>query len=312
MSSAPISTKGPQDMGQGQQGIGLGVLCGLAVALIWSSWSVATRFAVTSSLGPHDVTFLRFGVSALLLWPILVRKGLGLRQIGLVRLLVMVGGAGVPFMLLGSVGMQYAPASHVATLMIGAMPIWVAVLSGLLFGERFTGQQLSGIGTVIFGALCIGGYSLIANRSAGEWRGDLLFLLAGLLFASFTVTQRRSGISPWHATALVNCLSALVFTPIYFLWLKPRIFTAPVGEVAFQVVAQGIAVAILGMFFYTEAVRRLGAPRAAIFGSLAPALAVLIGAIFLKETPAWLTLVGIGLVMCGVVLVVTGGRKKPA
>lgn len=312
MSSAPISTKGQKGMGQGQQGIGMGVLCGLAVALIWSSWSVATRFAVTSSLAPYDVTFLRFGVSALLLWPILVRKGLGLRQIGLVRLLVMVGGAGVPFMLLGSIGMQYAPASHVATLMIGAMPIWVAVLSGLLFGERFTGQQLSGIGTVIVGALCIGGYALIANRTAGEWRGDLLFLLAGLLFASFTVTQRRSGISPWHATALVNCLSALVFTPIYFLWLKPRIFTAPVGEVAFQVVAQGIAVAILGMFFYTEAVRRLGAPRAAIFGSLAPALAVLIGAIFLKETPAWLTLVGIGLVMCGVVLVVTGGRKKPA
>lgn len=312
MSSAQIPAKGQQGMGYGQQGIGPGVLCGLAVALIWSSWSVATRFAVTSSMGPHDVTFLRFGVSALLLWPILVRKGLGLRQIGLVRLLVMVGAAGVPFMLLGSIGMQYAPASHVATLMIGAMPIWVIVLSWLLFGERFTGQQLSGIGTVIVGALCIGGYALIANRSAGEWRGDLLFLLAGLLFASFTVTQRRSGISPWHATALVNCLSALVFTPIYFLWLKPRIFTAPVGEVAFQIVAQGLAVAILGMFFYTEAVRRLGSPRAAVFGSLAPALAVLIGAIFLKEIPAWLTLIGIGLVMCGVALVVTGERKKPA
>lgn len=297
---------------KGQQGIGAGVLCGLAVALIWSSWSVATRFAVTTSLGPHDVTFLRFGVSALLLWPILMRKGLGLHQIGVGRLLVMVLGAGVPFMLLGSIGMQFAPASHVATLMIGTMPIWVALLSAVLFGDRFTGQQLGGIGTVIAGVLCIGGYALIANRMAGEWRGDLLFLLAGLFFASFTVTQRRSGISPWHATALVNCLSALLFAPIYFFWLKPGIFTAPVGEVAFQVVAQGIAVAILGMFFYTEAVRRLGAPRAAIFGSLAPALAVLIGVVFLKEVPAWLTLVGIGLVMCGVALVVTGGRAKPA
>ncbi|UEC01664.1 EamA family transporter [Burkholderia vietnamiensis] len=56
--------------------------------------------------------------------------------------------------------------------------------------------------------------------------------------------------------------------------------------------------------------RRLGAPRAAIFGSLAPALAVLIGAVFLKEIPAGLTLVGIGLVMCGVALVVTGGGSK--
>lgn len=288
----------------------MGVLCGLAVALIWSSWSVATRFAVTTSLGPYDVTFLRFGVSALLLWPILVRKGLGIQQIGIVRLLVMVLGAGVPFMLLGSIGMQFAPASHVATLMIGTMPIWVALLSGLLFGERFTRQQLGGMGIVIAGVLCIGGYALIANRAAGEWRGDLLFLLAGLFFASFTVAQRRSGVSPWHATALVNCCSALLFTPTYFLWLKPHIFTAPPAAVAFQVVAQGIAVAILGMYFYTEAVRRLGAPRAAIFGALAPALAVLIGMVVLKEVPAWLTIVGIALVMCGVACVVTGGRAK--
>lgn len=295
----------------GRQSLAAGVLCGLAVALIWSSWSVATRFAVTTTLGPHDVTFLRFGVSALLLWPILARKGLGLAQIGVVRLLVMVLGAGVPFMMLGSVGMRFAPASHVATLMIGTMPIWVAVLSGVLFGEKFSRRQLGGMAVVVAGVLCIGGYALLVNRAAGEWRGDLLFLLAGLCFASFTIAQRRSGISPWHATALVNVCSAVLFAPVYFFWFTPNIFTAPPAAVGFQVIAQGILVAILGMYFYTEAVRRLGAPRAAIFGALAPALAALIGALFLKEIPAALTLAGIALVMGGVALVVTGARAKP-
>lgn len=292
------------------QSLGVGVLCGLAVALIWSSWAVATRFAVTTSLGPYDVTFLRFGVSAMLLWPILVRKGMGIEQIGFVRLLIMLLGAGVPFMLLSSVGMQFAPVAHVATLMMGTTPIWVALLSGVFFGEKFTRPQLGGMAIVVAGVFCIGGYALVKNRIAGEWRGDLLFLLAGLLFAIFTVVQRRTGVSPWHATALVNCFSALLFTPIYFLWLEPRIFTAPHAAVTFQVLAQGIAVAILGMFFYTEAVRRLGAPRAAIFGALAPALAVVIGMIVLQEVPAWLTLVGIALVMCGVAFVVTGGVRK--
>lgn len=168
------------------------------------------------------------------------------------------------------------------------------------------------MGIVITGVISIGGYALIINRAAGEWRGDLLFLLAGLFFASFTVAQRHSGVSPWHATALVNCLSAMLFTPIYFLWLKPNIFSAPPAEVGFQVVAQGIVVAILGMYFYSEAVRRLGAPRAAIFGALAPALAVLIGMVVLNEIPAGLTLVGIGLVMGGVGLVVTGARHAKA
>ncbi|KLN52429.1 putative DMT superfamily transporter inner membrane protein [Variovorax paradoxus] len=295
----------------GRQSLAAGVLCGLAVALIWSSWSVATRFAVTTTLGPHDVTFLRFGVSALLLWPILARKGLGLAQIGVVRLLAMVLGAGVPFMMLGSVGMRFAPASHVATLMIGTMPIWVALLSGVLFGEKFSRQQLGGMAVVLAGVLCIGGYALLANRAAGEWRGDLLFLLAGLCFASFTIAQRRSGISPWHATALVNVCSAVLFAPIYFFWFTPNIFTAPPAAVGFQVIAQGILVAILGMYFYTEAVRRLSASRAAIFGALAPALAALIGVLFLKEIPAALTMAGIALVMGGVALVVTGARAKP-
>ncbi|SAI68910.1 integral membrane protein [Bordetella ansorpii] len=288
-----------------------GVLCGLAVALIWSGWSVATRFAVTTNLRPQDVTFLRFGVSALLLWPILARKGLGLAEVGVVRMLVMLVGAGVPFMLLGSIGMRYAPAAHVATLMIGAMPIFVALLMVAFFGERFSRLQTLGIGSVVIGVACIGGYALVMNRAAGEWRGDLLFMLAGLLFASFTIAQRRSGISPWHATALVNVGSAVLFTPIYFLWLEPRIFTAPLPAVAFQVVAQGVFVAILGMYFYAQAVRRLGAARGAIFGALAPAFAVLLGMLVLDEYPAAITVAGIVLVMGGVLLVVNGARAKP-
>lgn len=291
---------------------GLGVLCGLAVALIWSGWSVATRFAMTTHLAPADVTFLRFGVSALFLWPILLRHGFGFARIGIAKVCIMLIGAGVPFMMVASIGMRFAPASHVATLMIGSMPIFVALLSALFFKERFSRVQVCGLATVIAGAACMGGYALIANRADGEWRGDLLFLCGGLLFASYTVVQRRSGISPWHATALVNVGSCVVFAPIYFLFLQPRIFTAPVHDVLFQVLAQGIFVAILAMFFYAEAVRRLGAPRAAIFGALAPALAVLIGMPVLGEFPSGVTLAGIALVMAGVILVVTGAKRKPA
>ena len=103
----------------------------------------------------------------------------------------------------------------------------------------------------------------------------------------------------------------MIFAPIYFLFLSPGIFTAPVRDVLFQVAAQGICVAILAMFFYAQAVRLLGAPRAAIFGALAPALAVLFGIPVLGEVPDVATLTGIVLVMAGVVLVVTGAKAKP-
>lgn len=290
---------------------GLGVSCGLAVALIWSGWSVATRLAMKTHLAPADVTFLRFGVSALFLWPILLRKGLACRRIGVARVAIMLIGAGVPFMMIASTGMRFAPASHVATLMIGAMPIFVALLSAVFFKERFSRVQIAGLLAVIAGAACMGGYALLADRTAGQWRGDLLFLCAGLLFASYTVVQRRSGISPWHATALVNVGSGVIFAPVYFLFLQPGIFTAPLPDLLFQALAQGVFVAIAAMFFYAEAVRRLGAPRAAIFGALAPALATLIGIPVLDELPGGLTLAGIVLVSAGVVLVVRGKKPGP-
>jgi drug/metabolite transporter (DMT)-like permease len=298
---------------QGARGqIVVGLICGLGAALIWAGWSVATRFAVTTSLSSYDVTFLRFGVSALFLWPILVKNGIGFAEMGTTRALVMLAGAGVPFMLLASIGIRYAPASHIATLMIGAMPIFVAILSLLFYGERFSRLQVAGLLMVITGIVCIGGYSLLMARLGGEWRGDLLFLFCGLLFASYTVTQRRSGISPWHATALVNVFSAILFAPVYFLFLQPKLFTARPQEVLFQALAQGIGVAVLGMVFYAEAVRRLGAPRAAIFGALVPVLAALIGIPVLNEIPSGLTVTGIALVMTGVLIVVSFSVSRPA
>ncbi|OYU45126.1 MAG: hypothetical protein CFE44_09150 [Burkholderiales bacterium PBB4] len=65
-----------------------GALCGLAAALIREGRPVAVRPAVTASLAPQDVTLLRFGVSALHLWPVLLGHGLNHRQIGFRRLLV--------------------------------------------------------------------------------------------------------------------------------------------------------------------------------------------------------------------------------
>src|SRR6218665_1350801 len=147
-----------------------------------AGWSVATRFAMKTELAPADVTFLRFGVAAIFLWPVLLRHGFGFKRIGRLNVCIMLIGAGVPFMMLAATGMRFAPASHVATLMIGMMPIFVALLSALFFHERFSRVQLGGLATVIVGAACLGGHALIADRGAGEWRDDLLFSCAGICF----------------------------------------------------------------------------------------------------------------------------------
>lgn len=295
-----------------QRSLWVGAACGLAVALIWSSWTVATRTAVTHTLAPADLAFLRFGVSGLLLWPVLMHRGLALQKLGWSRAFVMLAGAGLPFMLIASTGTRFAPASHMATLMIGMTPVFVALLSAHLFRERLAPLQLLGLAVVIAGVGSIGGSALLENRAAGEWRGDLLFLLGSLLFASYTLAQRRSGLSSWHTTALVNVTSGLFFTPIYFGFLQPKLLSAPIGDVLTQVLAQGLGVAILGLFFYAEAARRLGATRAAMFGSLTPALSVILSIPLLGEVPSRTVLLGVALVTTGVAMVLVGKNQLPA
>ncbi len=204
----------------------LGIAAGLLVVVCWAGWVIATRFAVTTHLRPIDVAFLRYLVPTALLAPVLWRHGLGLRQIGLKRTLLLVTGAGLPFLLVASTGMRFAPASDVGAMMVATMPVFVAVFSALLGGERFDRMRVAGFAVVVAGVLGIAAHGLF-HGAPGAWRGHLMFLAGAALFATYTVTLRRSGVSPWQAAAIVNFYSLLALAPVYFLVFGSRLPSAP-------------------------------------------------------------------------------------
>lgn len=278
----------------------LGVASGLIVVLCWAGWVVATRLAVTTELRPVDVAFLRYLVPAVVLLPVLVRRGFGPRQIGFARTAMLVGGAGLPFLLVASTGMKFAPASDVGAVMVGMMPVFVAVFSALVSRERFEPARVIGFSAVVVGIVGIAAHGLF-DLDSGAWRGHILFLVGAAMFAVFTVTFRRSGIGAWHAAAIVNFYSLLLFAPVYFLICGPRVLSAAPGEILTQALMQGVVAGIVALFFFGEAVRRLGASQAAALGSLTPVVAALLGIPLLGESPAPLTWVAIGAVSTGVV-----------
>jgi drug/metabolite transporter (DMT)-like permease len=285
----------------GRRNLVLGVASGLVVAVCWAGWVVATRFAVTTHVGPLDVAFLRYLVPSVLLAPVLFRDGLGIRQIGVGRTLLMVSGAGLPFLLIASTGMKFAPASDAGAVMVGTMPVFVAVFSALIAKERFDALRVAGFVAVVVGVLGISAHGIFSFGS-GAWRGHLLFLLAGAMFAVYTVTFRRSGIGPWHAAAIVSFHSLVVLAPAYLALSGAHLLDVSAAEVMTQAFMQGVVAAIVALFFFGEAVRRLGASRAAVLGALTPALAALLAIPLLGEFPTPLTWVAIVTVCTGVVL----------
>ncbi len=191
----------------------LGLAAGLAAALIGGSWQVATRHATIGSLGPGDLVWLRYCIPALVLLPLTWRMGMLPSGVPRRLLALMVLGSGLPFGLLAMTGSRYAPAAHMGVLMAGAAPLFTALFASLLFSDRPDRYRASGLAFMALGAALLAAKAMSGSAHIGAWRGDVLFVLAAVLWACFTLSFKRCGLTPWQGAALVNTWSAVMLMP---------------------------------------------------------------------------------------------------
>lgn len=281
-----------------------GAAWGLFAISIWVGWILLTRYGVTTTLSPYDITALRFACAGLLLAPIVYRRGWGLGTVGVNKWLVIVCGAGVPYVLIASSGLQFAPAVHAGALIPGTMPLWAALLAMFFLKEKIAGVRKLGLMLIPVGIVIFVGTGL-TDFATGNWRGHLLFLLAAMCWASFTVAMRsagQSGFTPLHAASVVSVISAIIYLPVYALLLPHRIMEAPIGPIITQTIYQGIFVSIISLFAYARSVSILGASLGASFASLVPVLAMLTAIPLLGEWPKASDYIGIAAITFGVFL----------
>jgi len=270
-----------------------GMAYGLLAALIWGTWPVVSRLGVAQTLTPYDITALRFAVAGLVLLPVVWRLGAG--RLGWPKALVLAAGAGVPYVLVSVGGLTFAPAGHAGVITPSCMLLFSTLGGWWLLGDRPAGRRLGGLAMVIAGVALIGGAGVSGYRD-GVWIGDLMFVAGGFLWATYTVASRAWSVDPVHATALVSVLSMILYLPVYLVIGTPGIFTAPLTEVFFQGVFQGLFAAVLALLAYTRAVALLGAARGALFAALVPVVAVITALPVLGELPSaveWLGVVAV-------------------
>jgi drug/metabolite transporter (DMT)-like permease len=284
-----------------------GALWGLAAISIWVTWILYTRVGVTSAtskMSPYDLVALRFACAGLVMLPIVWRKGLAIGRIGIGTWLLMVGGAGVPYVLLSSSGLQFAPAAQAGALIPGTLPLWAALLALIFLKEHISGWRRIGLALIPLGIITILGAGLF-HLETGHWRGQLLFIGASLTWAIFTVAMRyagRSGLDAIHAAAIVSVVSMVVYEPIYLLFLPHQLASTPWSAIIGQTLFQGIIVSIVSLVAFARAVNILGASLAASFASLVPVLAMLAAIPLLGEIPGKSDVLGIAVITAGVFL----------
>ncbi len=282
-----------------------GALYGLSAVCIWAAFIVVSRLGVRTSLTPWDIAAIRFAVAGILLLPYLLRRGLALDRLGWMGFAAIVVGCGAPMVLLVNAGLLFAPASHGGALFPGVMPLMVAILAAVILKEAFTPQKTGGLILIALGAV---GIVWASSGTIGTRQniGHLLFLCAGLAWASYTVAMRRARLDGLHAAAISAVTSLVLCLPVYAIVARTSILKAPLFDVALQAVVQGILTAIVALLLYGRMVGILGATRGAAFVALTPAITALVAIPMLGEWPSAIDWIAISLISLGVYLV-SGG-----
>lgn len=240
----------------------------LAVA-IWAGFILVSRLGGVGGLSAYDITAVRYGTAAAILLPYwLVRRRVNLLD-PRIAVLALVGG--LAYSLLVFSAFKFAPATHAAVLLPGLLPFEIALFVWILLGERPSLPRWLGLVAVGAGVGCLCVEVFSAGVSA--WRGDLLFFCASLCWALYTVLVRRWNVAPLDVTVGAAVLTALVYLPVYVLFLPGHIAAASLPEIALQAFYQGVLAVIVQMVLYMRAVALIGPTRVGTLMALVPALA---------------------------------------
>lgn len=280
-----------------------GYVLGCLAAIIWGGYLVSSRRGIAAGLAPADMAFLRYVVAGAVMLPFLLRhQPLGLAGVGWRKGLMLACLAGPPFVLVGASGFRFAPLAHAAVIQLGSVILFSTLLAAIALRERPGPAGLLSLSLVLLGLFVTAGSGLVGGLP-GAWRGDLLFALAGMLWASFTVLQRRWQLSPVAVTSVVCVISAVVYGPLHAALVgfdqMRRVATAVLIE---QMLVQGVLSGAIAMLAFAAAVREVGAARAALFPALAPGVAMLLGAFLTGDRVSALHVIGLVLLTSGLLV----------
>ncbi|MGI8424874.1 MAG: DMT family transporter [Chloroflexota bacterium] len=271
----------------------------LAAVVLFSTSPVLVRWA--EGVSAVEITFWRLLLAALTV------IGFGVASGQTVNVFVLphraFAGYGVVIALhffLYIASLSFTSVAHSLALVYTA-PLFIAVLSWLVLGERLRSRQWAGVGLGVIGAGVVAGFE--PTVSPGVLLGDALAIGSAIAFAVYSVIGRaqRARHTLFEYAAGVYGWGALWLLPLA-LWQAPLSRYSPAAGLA--IVGLGMGPLGTGHTLYNTALRRVPATYVNLIATLEVVGGVLLGALLLGELPSPSALAGASIVLAGILLVV--------
>lgn len=276
------------------------IAMGLAFALMWSSAFTSARMIVAEA-PPLTALALRFLISGVIGVAIALALGQSWRLNRAQWRATLIFGLCQNALYLGLnfVAMQWIEAS-LAAIIASTMPLMVAFLGWVVFGDRVRPLGLAGLVAGVIGVVLIMG----ARLSGGvDVLGMVLCLVAAVALSAATLSVRGAasggnvmmivGLQMFVGAALL-AVAALMFESWTVHW-SPRLLAA----FAYTTLVPGV----IATWVWFWLVARIGAVKAATFHFLNPFFGVAVAAALLGEKLGLMDVIGVVIIAGGILAV---------
>jgi len=274
-------------------------------SLFWAGNTVIGRF-MAGHVPPFTLAFIRWSGAFLILlpfaaldlardWP-LIRK-----NFGLMTLYALTGfsayNTGAYY------GLQYTTAVN-GLLLQSVGPLFVALWTFALFGERLTVRQATGISISLTGVvviICRGSLAVLLALSFN--RGDMIFIVSLLVYAFYTaMLRKRPRIQPLSFLAVgMGWGAAMLIPAVAYEFAAGRTFIVDRASLlSFAFIC--LFPSLLGYLFLNRGIELVGANRAAPFIHLVPVFGSVLAIVFLGESFYLYHAIGYALVFAGITI----------
>lgn len=186
-----------------------------------------------------------------------------------------------------------------SSLIVGASPVLIALLSSAAGHERVPLLRWAGVFLAFTGLYFVVGHR--ADWSAGSWQGDALVIVSMVCWATYSVAAQP--LLKRHSPLRVTGISFVIGTGLYIFTSAPFLIAVDWSSISLTswiltVLSAALALNLAYLIWYTG-IQKLGGTRTAVYSYLVPIVAMLVAAVWLGETVSGNQIVGAAAILTG-------------
>jgi len=281
---------------------------------MWGGTGVFVRMLTALGITNMTVVAVRMSGAALLLFLILILWDRSLLKMRVKDLWIALGAS-----IFSSLGLNYfyniaisELSLSLAAVLLASMPIFVILISRPLFGEKITLQKLISMVLVLLGCICCSGL-LQGGLGSVSAKGLFFGIGSAVFYAGYSIFTRlglNRGYHPLTINFYCFLWSTVLLLPLGdWQTVGALIAAEPLKHTGFLLL-HSLLCAAAPYALYNLSLNYMDTGKASILVSCEPVAATVFGVIIYHETPTFLSLLGLVIVLVGLSLLSLKPKQK--